>query len=427
MMNVLIQTVGSRGDVEPYVALGQGLARAGHQVTVNTADRFQGFVEDCGLGYAYLNSELVDLLDTELGRGALEDMGSFFSALKTVPRLSRASADLQRSMLAEGWTAAESIRPDLIVFNSKMAGNHYAEKLGIPAVLAMPLPQFVPTGEFPSLGFPDFSGARRLNLLSYRFVHAVARRVGGKHIRAWRQAVKLPDHQRLGIHERADGQATPIVHCFSEAVVPRPADWPAEAQVTGYWFLDQPDDWSPPEPLVRFLEAGPAPVHVGFGSMAGRNPARTTAIVLEAIERTGQRCVLVTGWGGLTPEAVPNNVFVIDAVRYDWLMPRVAATVHHGGAGTTAAGLRAGRPTVICPFFGDQPFWGRRAQALGVGPAPVPQKKLTAERLAQAIDSVCGDQALQQRAEALGARIREEDGIGRAVTLLEQLVQPARA
>ena len=422
-MNILIQTAGSRGDVEPYVALGQGLLRAGHRVTVNTCDRFRDFVERRGLEYACLNSDLIDLLDTEVGRGAIEDMGSFFRAIRMVPRLMRESGDIQRSMLAEGWDAARSVDPDLILFNSKMAGAHYAEKLRIPAVLAMPLPQFVPTGEFPALGFPRLPLGRTYNRLSYRAVHAAADRIGGQFVNEWRRAQGLAPAEGLGLLRRGDGGAVPVLHCYSENVLPRPDDWPSHVHVTGYWFLDRAEAWSPPAGLTDFLHAGPPPVHVGFGSMAGRDPARTTAIVLEAIARTGRRCILLTGWGGLAPETVPDDVYVIDAAPYDWLLPRVAATVHHGGAGTTAAGLRAGRPTVICPFFGDQPFWGRRVRAIGAGPAPIPQKKLSAAGLAVAIERACTDTAIGQRAADLGARIRREDGVGRAVGLLERLAE----
>jgi len=425
-LNILIQTAGSRGDVEPYVALGQGLLRAGHRVTVNTCDRFRDFVAQRGLDYVYLNSGLIDLLDTEVGRGAIEDMGSFFRAIRMVPRLMRESSDIQRSMLAEGWDAARSVDPDLILFNSKMAGAHYAEKLGVPSVLAMPLPQFVPTSAFPALGFPRLPLGRSYNRLTYRVVHAAADRIGGKFVSAWRRAHGLPPAEGLGLLRRGDGAAVPVLHCYSENVLPRPDDWPDHVYVTGYWFLDRAEAWSPPAGLTDFLDAGPAPVHVGFGSMAGRDPARTTAIVLEAIARTGRRCILVTGWGGLVPEAVPDDVYVIDAVPYDWLLPRVAATVHHGGAGTTAAGLRAGRPTVICPFFGDQPFWGRRVRELGVGPAPIPQKKLSAPSLASAIELACTDAAIGRRAAELGAQIRREDGIGRAVRLLEGLADQGR-
>jgi sterol 3beta-glucosyltransferase len=180
--------------------------------------------------------------------------------------------------------------------------------------------------------------------------------------------------------------------------------------------------WQPPEDLAAFLERGQPPVFVGFGSMAGRKSEATAQSVLEALARAEQRGVLVTGWGGLRVTNQPDHVHVVESAPYDWLLPRVSAVVHHGGAGTTAAGLRAGKPTLICPFVADQPFWGRRVAALGVGPVPIPQRKLTADNLSEALRMMVTDTAMQQRAATLGAKIRDEDGVGNAVAFIERYV-----
>ncbi len=178
--------------------------------------------------------------------------------------------------------------------------------------------------------------------------------------------------------------------------------------------------------LVDFLQSGPAPVYIGFGSMAGRNPQQRGEIAVQALEQSGQRGVLLTGWGGLQPHDLPHSVLAVDSVPHDWLFPRMAAVVHHGGAGTTAAGLRAGKPTVIAPFFGDQPFWGRRVAELRVGPDPIPQKRLSVENLVGAIRLAVGDQAMHRRAEELSQQIRAEDGIGRAVELVDRFAAGQR-
>jgi sterol 3beta-glucosyltransferase len=209
-----------------------------------------------------------------------------------------------------------------------------------------------------------------------------------------------------------------VLQAFSRHVVPRPSDWPDSAVVTGYWFLDEGVDWTPPRELADFLDAGPPPVFVGFGSMAGRDPARTARTVLAAVARSGQRALIVSGWGGLRVDEPPPGVFVAESVPYDWLLPRVAAVVHHGGAGTTAAGLRAGKPTVVCPFVADQPFWGARVAALGVGPRPIPQRRLGEAELAAAILEAVGDAGMRDRAERLGAQIRAEDGVAAAVEVI---------
>jgi sterol 3beta-glucosyltransferase len=217
-----------------------------------------------------------------------------------------------------------------------------------------------------------------------------------------------------------------VLYGFSPAVIPPPPDWGSEIHVTGYWFLDPPDDWTPPPGLEEFLQAGPPPVYIGFGSMSSRNPGEAARQVLEALARTRQRAVIFSGWGGLQPADLPSSAIAIDPVPFSWLFPRCAAVVHHGGAGTTAAGLRAGVPSVVIPFFADQPFWGRRVAELGVGPAPIPRKKLTAERLARAIETAMGDRDMRRRAADLGAKIRTEDGIGRAVAVVAELAKSPR-
>jgi sterol 3beta-glucosyltransferase len=237
----------------------------------------------------------------------------------------------------------------------------------------------------------------------------------------WRkETLKLPPRS-LAANELhwADGRPVPVLLAFSRHVLPPPPDWPESVRVTGYWFLNEGQSWHPPPGLLEFLSAGPPPVMVGFGSMAGRNPARTTRIVLDALMQSGQRGLIVTGWGGLGISNPPAGVHAIEFAPYDWLLPRVAAVVHHGGAGTTAAGLHAGKPTVICPFVSDQPFWGKRVTALGVGPPPIPQRKLTAPKLARAIQQAVSDTAMRQRAAELGAQIRAEDGIASAVDFIE--------
>jgi sterol 3beta-glucosyltransferase len=178
--------------------------------------------------------------------------------------------------------------------------------------------------------------------------------------------------------------------------------------------------WAPPPELTAFLEAGDPPVYIGFGSMAGRRPQELASLAIEALAHSGQRGLLLTGWGGLRPESVPANVLVVPSAPHSWLFPRMAAVVHHGGAGTTAEGLRAGVPTVVVPFVLDQPFWGARIKALGLGPQPIPRKSLTAERLADAITVAVTDAGIRQRAQAVGLAVRGEDGVGGAVELVRR-------
>jgi UDP:flavonoid glycosyltransferase YjiC (YdhE family) len=192
--------------------------------------------------------------------------------------------------------------------------------------------------------------------------------------------------------------------------------------VTGFWFLNEPTDWTPPAGLMDFLNAGAPPIYIGFGSMGNRKPEDVTQIVLQALEQTKQRAIVASGWGGLSRQQMPNSIYMVDSIPHAWLFPRVAAVVHHGGVGTTAAGLRAGVPSILVPFFGDQPFWGQRVAALGVGPQPIPRKQLSADRLAQAIRIAVTDSTMQQRAAELGKKIQAEDGVARAVKVVSNLM-----
>jgi sterol 3beta-glucosyltransferase len=297
-------------------------------------------------------------------------------------------------------------------------GRSIAQSLSLPLILVEPTP-LLPTRAFPAAGWPiqadlgglhnRLSGVAMLNVIWQwycPFVNDFRRRLGLSPFSAARFIRDL--------------RATPLLGAYSPHVIPPPPDWPATAHMAGYFWLDQPEAWQPPTALQTFLEDGAPPVYVGFGSMSGQDPGQMGALVLDALAQCGQRGVLATGWGGLNAGHLPPDVFVLDAAPHAWLFPRMAAVVHHGGAGTTAAALRAGAPSVIVPFIVDQSFWGVRVKALGVGPDPIPVKRLTAGRLAAAIDRAATDTAMRQRAQALGPALRAEDGLGCAVSLIRQ-------
>jgi len=214
-------------------------------------------------------------------------------------------------------------------------------------------------------------------------------------------------------------QNYPTLYGFSPSVLPAPSDWPLNHHVTGYWFLDESPRWQPPPALISFLESGPPPVYVGFGSMDTQDPARMTSLAVNALTISGQRGVLASGWGGLHTKSLPDTIFPFDEIPHSWLFPKMAALVHHGGMGTTAAGLRAGIPSVILPLGGDQPFWADRVQRLGVGIHSAGYFKITAERLAADITRVVSDSILRDNAIALGEKIRVEHGVEYAVKLIK--------
>jgi len=418
-MRIAIIAPGSRGDVEPYLALGKGLKQAGHTARLVTHQNFEGLVNAHGVEFWPVEGDVRDIAQGKDMRALLE-RGNFLAIM------SQMAKEAQRGALtfAKGGLAACQ-GMDLVIagVGGVFIGIALAEKLRLPLLQSYYIP-FTPTQAYPSFLFPMlppwFGG--ELNRLSYK----LARQMMWQGFRsadrlARRDVLGLPAAPFWGPFNADCLQHTPILYGYSPSVIPKPPDWDNNTHVTGYWFLDSADDWNPPAALVEFLQAGPPPVYVGFGSMSSRKPEQTADLILQALAQAKQRAIILSGWSGLHLADLPDTVFLVDSIPFSWLFPRVAAVVHHGGAGTTSAGLRAGVPSIVVPFFGDQPFWGQRVAALGVGPAPIPRKKLTVKRLAEAIQKTLTDQSMGQRAANLGAKIRAEDGIARAVSVVQHI------
>ena len=422
-MNTLLLTYGTRGDVQPFVALGKGLREAGHNVTISTSTRFQSFIEDHGFHFEPMSDDLLAILDTDDGKEVIQEANGILGILKAKKRLSEKVKPMQRQLLSDSWDAAQKTNPDIIIYHPKaFSAPHIAQKLDVPAAMAVPFSFLVPTKEQPSFGLPDLGIGRWYNKLTYKFVLSMMGLMTNPFVKDWykEQGMEAPD--KINPLTLADGKPIPVLHCFSRHVMPRPNDWPDHAHVTGYWFLDDQEGWEPPEDLKAFLETGDPPVYIGFGSMAAKDPERLGQIAIEALQKTGKRGILASGWGGLKTEDLPDTVFKIDHAPHDWLFPQMAAIVHHGGAGTTAAALRAGKPSIICPFIADQPYWGKKVHKLGVGSAPINQKTLTAEKLADAIEEVTSNPDIQRKASELGVKIKQETGVENAVSIIEELV-----
>jgi sterol 3beta-glucosyltransferase len=418
-VRITIEAFGSRGDVQPYVALGKGLQRAGHEVTLLAGDEFEAFITENGLGFFQLGFRVRETIsESEGARAMLEGRLGLIRGLR---QISRTLQSAMQQMLASTWEACKDA--EAVVFSTLgMSAYHVAERQRIPAFWALTMPAFSRTRSLPSPLFPTIPAGRRLNFLSHILAEQFWQRLMGGFFNRWRerQLGLPPIPLRQWPYGQLHGKPVPMLYGYSPAVIPRPPDWGEHIHVTGYWFLEQAQDWSPPGALVDFLAAGQPPVYVGFGSMASRRPEETTAIVVEALRQSGQRGVLCSGWAGIGGGNLPDTIFAIDAAPHDWLFPRMAAVVHHGGAGTVSSGLRAGVPTTVVPFAGDQPFWAAKVKRLDVGPAPIPRKQLTAERLAEAIRAAATDEPMRRRAADLGERIRAEDGVEKAVAIIAQ-------
>jgi UDP:flavonoid glycosyltransferase YjiC (YdhE family) len=405
--------------VRPYVALGVGLQAAGHDIRIVAHRGFENLVRKRGLDFAPLAGDPRDSpasKDQQLL--ALRDRGRNLRRL--VREFNRVDGPLMRQRLQDCWAACRDADVVVASMLPYLFSYAIAKKLQVPLVRAFYFP-VSPTRAYP----PDFVPkwlrlGQRLNLTTYH----VQRQLLWEIARPWiagacREVLgiqKLPRREPFGDLDR---QQQLLLYGYSAAVAPPPPDWGEWIEVTGYWFLDWSTDWTPPRGLVSFLENGPPPVCIGFGSMT-YDRTEVVDTVMRALALTGHRAVLLTGWGALLPPELQRNVFAIDWVPLDWLFSRMAAVVHHGGAGTTAEGLRAGVPTVIVPFFYDQFLWGRRVFELGIGPRPIPRKRLDAHKLAAALRLATTDPAMRRRAAELASRIKSEDGVSRAVTAFER-------
>ncbi len=417
-MRIAIIAMGTRGDVQPYLALGKGLKAAGHFVHLITHENFEKLVTSHGLEFCSVKGNVQEVMESPELRELLE-RGNFLAINKYTSKIVK---DISIDWARDGLIACEGMNLIIAGVGGLYLAISLAEKLRIPFLQAYIFP-FTPTKAFPAILLPQSIGklGGTVNRLSHHLFRQIMWQGFQKaDLAARQQVLNLPPAPFLGSYNSPILRQYPTLYGFSSSVIPQPADW-HNTQVTGYWFLDEAADWTPPATLSKFLASGAPPVYIGFGSMGSRNPAETADLVLAALERTGQRGILVSGWGGMNQAHLPATVHMMESVSHSWLFPRVAAVVHHGGAGTTAAGLRAGVPSIIVPFFGDQLFWGQQVEKLGVGTAPIPRKKLTVELLAQAIDRAVTDPVMRQQAANLGAKIQAEDGIAHAVRKIECL------
>lgn len=419
-MRITILTYGSRGDVQPFLALALGLQKAGHRLKLAAPHRFESFINAYNIPFVPLAG------DPEVISQRLNDAGA--NPIGMVRAMSDYIFSIASQVAREAFDACTAA--DLIIhsFLFTTGGHSLARKLGIPDVSVQTFPIFAPTRAFPPVSIPGMPPG----LLSY-FFHWLTTQIfwHGGNIGFRRLRKADPDifdlELRWPFHADGSRFRTPLLFAYSPTVVPRPGDWPApHIHIPGYLFLESPDSYQPPVALADFLSTGKPPVCVTFGSMIHHDVERIYRVVFDAIHRTGNRAIVLSGWSDLSPLGAIElpveqsaDILMMDAVPHDWLLPRCKAVIHHGGAGTTAAGLRSGIPNLVVSFAADQPFWGARVHALGAGPQPIPVKRLTAENLVTALAQADGD-AIRNGAQAVGRKIRAEDGVGSAVKFIEE-------
>ena len=399
----------------PCALLGEALAREGNQVCLVGLENDASLAAAHGLAFHALPGDARAILGAPGGIALAESGRSVLRAWHAIMR--------SFGTAARGYTRAlGALGPTDAIINQlpgALFGIDLAEKRGIPMLMAAVMP-LTRTRAFPMMPFPTPPVALpAYNALTYRIAEQLVWQAFRPTVNRWRrEELGLAPWPLGGCYRQLAARRVPVLNGYSAHVVPRPPDWGDHVHVTGYW-LPTEEGWQPPAALLRFLDAGPPPVYVGFGSMPVRDPQRVTEVVLEALRLGGQRGVLGAGWACLGQDDLPETVLTIDYAPYGWLFPRMAAVVHHGGSGTTGIGLCAGVPSIVVPFVFDQFFWGRRVAELGVGPLPVSYRKLSAKRLAVAIEAAVSDAGMRRRAAALGEQIGAENGIRNAVRVIE--------
>jgi len=408
-MKITILTYGSRGDVQPFLPLARGLLENGHHVIIAAPARFENLITEHGIQFALLAGDPEDL------SRRLNDAG--YNFFKMIRELMSHAIEIGAQVLRQTEEACQDA--DLIIhtFTHAVGAHTFAREKNIPDIHIQLFPMFTPTGDYPNIAMPDL-GSRVLN----RFTHTMSSKFAWWSTKGGFEQVR----RRAGLPKRKlfwpfddtpSRRRTPILCAWSSCVLPSSSDWPTRVHVTGYFFFPPDDFYLPSSELESFLKVGKPPICISFGSMVNKDAKRIDKIVRESLKQTNNRGIILSGWGVIKSES-SSDLLYLESVPHDWLLPKCKMIIHHGGAGTTSASLRAGIPNVVAPFTADQPFWGRRVHTIGVGPKPILVKNLSVEKLVQAI-AEAESNVIRERAQVIGQEIRSEDGVQNAIKLIE--------
>lgn len=417
-MRIAILTIGSLGDVRPYVALGRGLRAAGFEVTLATHTEFEDLIRSHGLDFKIIRGNPRAMLGSPEGQALLTSGTS----LRKFTHYMRAAAEPEFDQTCDDALAAcEGVDVLMLSFLMAGLGSLLARARNLPTILAF-LQPLSPTGAFPAMNFPSLYLGGLLNRLSHHLAYQIFWQVFLPLLTRWSE-------DRLQLKASAWApyswlqRRSLVLYGFSRMLVPRPPDWPANVQITGPWQLPEPEGYTPPPELAAFLAEGPPPVYAGFGSMTSADPERITQMLSEALRTKGMRGLLLRGWGGLEAASLPEGLAWVEPLPHAWLFPRCAGVIHHGGAGTTHAAVSAGVPSLGLPFFGDQEFWAHRVFGMGAGPRPVYQRKLDQATLTTLVGQLTSTPRYAKRAQELAIRMRSEGGVPEAVKLTKRFLK----
>lgn len=410
-MQIVVMASGTRGDVQPMIALGQGLRAAGHRVRMVAGSNFVPWIAAYGLE-CYPTVDMEALMRSPQGIAWVEST----SQIRQLQAMKALMGSIDERSIQD--TIDGTAGADLLIggFIAEPYLQAISERHGIPQISVALQPYRATSSGAASLIPIRPRSSSVLNHWMGRFTERMSWSIWQASVNRLRTRLGLQPHAARSYLPAA--RTIPALYAISTHVVPPLAD--PNTHTTGYLFLDEQDP--PAAGLQAFLDRGDPPIYLGFGSMSSSDPAATMRLMAAALAEVGRRGVLARGWSNAAVGDLPEHVYGLDKAAHSWLFPRMAAVAHHGGAGTTAAGLRAGRPTLVVPHMSDQPFWGRRVHELGVGPRPLPRARITTATLAERLHTLVNDQQIARNAEALGARIRTEPGLEQALAWIKAFV-----
>ena len=412
-MRISMVAIGSTGDVRPYVLLGKELKKRGHEVTIVCFDMTEKMVTEAGLNFAPLAGSVKDIFMAVMTPGT--------NGFTFLPKFKNALLDDLPQFphtLEEGCKDAEAI---ICTFFGSVVYS-IAEKHNIPCIQTHYFLMDY-NDMFPITTAPGLKMGKAWNKVSYKMGYALINTLEWHYLSDWRSEEGMKSKKiSMSPDYYINGHKIPVLYAISPLLVPRAPEWDEHIHMTGFWTDPEPCEYEPEPSLVRFLEEGEKPVYIGFGSMVSGDMGQTLDIVLKAVAASGVRAIIGRGWGGGALDAALSNpnVYVADYIPHDWLFSRVSAVVHHGGAGTTAAGVLACKPTLVVPFGGDQPFWGQRIYDLGIGPKPIKRENLTVEKLADALIKLTHTPRFNVAVSEIGERMKYENGTLLAADIVER-------
>ncbi|MFC5863220.1 glycosyltransferase [Acidicapsa dinghuensis] len=407
-MKFVVATYGTEGDARPFAALCRGLMDAGHEARLLADGSTLGSARALGVPTEVLAGDIRGAFGSDQAiTGVVAKGGGFKDTTRALAKMANDNAAFWlRTIIEAGEGCDAVIAAGLAAFVAFSA----AEYLDVRCIGSGMIP-ITPTALFPSPFLPPRWVPRSLNRASHRFVNAMLWKAFRDKTNAARAMFQLPPR-------KAVWTGHPMVYGVSPNLLREPADWPANVHLSGQWLM-RDSTWMPPRALADFLAAGEAPIYIGFGSMSGFDNARLLDVLVEAM--AGRRALFYPGWSGVDAKALPANFFVIGDTPHDWLFPRMTAVIHHGGSGTSHSAARAGVPSIVVPFAGDQFFWAEHLRLAGIAPVAVDGRRPSVKAFAGALDFVASEE-VRNRARVLGETMRAESGVADAVAVLERIV-----